>query len=78
MLEAETVLDALGIRQHFKAVLTSDDPIVPKPAPDLFLAAADCLGVKPAECLVFEDGDAGLDAAQAAGMSSIDVRPLIS
>jgi HAD superfamily hydrolase (TIGR01509 family) len=69
------VLDALSIKGHFQAVLTSDDPITPKPAPDLFLAAAAAMGVSPSRCLVFEDGDAGLSAANAAGMAAIDVRP---
>jgi sugar-phosphatase len=44
-----------------------------KPAPDPFLLGAKKLGVEPADCLVFEDTQAGLQAARAAGMASIVV-----
>ena len=44
-----------------------------KPAPDLFLVAADVLGVDPADCLVFEDSNAGVRAANAAGIGSVIV-----
>ena len=44
-----------------------------KPAPDMFLLAAEKLGIAPADCLVFEDGQAGIDAANAAGMDSVFV-----
>ena len=43
----------------------------PKPAPDLFLLAAERLGVRPSECVVFEDSSAGVRAAVAAGMTPI-------
>ena len=57
----------------FGAAVCGDDPRVarPKPAPDIFLAAADDLGVPPASCLVFEDSPFGVDAARAAGMPVI-------
>ena len=42
-----------------------------KPAPDLFLYAADKMGVKPERCIVVEDSGAGIDAAKAAGMDCI-------
>ncbi|MDO5547076.1 MAG: HAD family phosphatase [Eubacteriales bacterium] len=44
-----------------------------KPAPDLFLVAAEVLGVKPEDCLVFEDANAGIRAANAAGIGSVIV-----
>lgn len=44
-----------------------------KPAPDLFLLAARLLGVEPARCLVFEDADFGIQAAEAAGMKWVKV-----
>ena len=51
-----------------------DDTVpVAKPAPDLFLSAADCLGVAPAACLVFEDSPNGILAARAAGMRCVVV-----
>jgi HAD superfamily hydrolase (TIGR01509 family) len=67
-------LDALKIRDLFEAVLTADDRIKPKPAPDIFLEAARRLGIEPACCQVFEDGDLGLEAARVAGMLPTDVR----
>jgi HAD superfamily hydrolase (TIGR01509 family) len=67
-------LDALKIRDLFKTILTADDNIKPKPAPDIFLEAAKRLGVEPAYCQVFEDGDLGLEAARIAGMLPTDVR----
>lgn len=70
-------LEATNLAQYFPVVLTSDDPFPGKPAPDLFLEAARRLGVAPAHCQVFEDGDLGLDAARAAGMLATDVRPWI-
>ena len=67
-------LEALHIRGFFKAILTADDDIKPKPAPDIFLEAAKRLGVAPEYCQAFEDGDLGLEAARIAGMLPTDVR----
>jgi pseudouridine-5'-monophosphatase len=55
------------------AAVCGDDPRVarPKPAPDIFLAAARDLGAPPASCLVFEDSPFGVEAARAAGMQVI-------
>lgn len=44
-----------------------------KPAPDMFLLAAERMGVKPQDCLVLEDGQSGIDAAKAAGMNWVFV-----
>jgi len=57
----------------FGAAVCGDDPRVAraKPAPDIFLAAAQDLGVPPASCLVFEDSPFGVEAARAAGMQVI-------
>lgn len=73
----ERTLQAIGLRDLFSAVLTADDGLPPKPAPDLFLEAARRLGVEPWDCQVFEDADAGLEAARRAGMRATDVRPAI-
>ena len=70
-------LEGLGIVGFFSVVLTADDPIPPKPAPDLFLEAARRIKVAPELCHVFEDGDMGLDAARRAGMTATDVRGFI-
>ena len=57
----------------FRAAVCGDDPRVArsKPAPDIFLAAAQDLGAPPADCLVFEDSPFGVEAARAAGMQVI-------
>jgi beta-phosphoglucomutase-like phosphatase (HAD superfamily) len=67
-------LDAIGIKNFFEEILTADDDIKPKPAPDLFLEAARRLGIAPEYCQVFEDGDLGLEAARIAGMLPTDIR----
>ncbi len=64
-------LEALGIRQHFQAIVTCEDVENGKPAPDTYLLAAEQLAVPPAECLVFEDTLLGVEAATAAGMQSV-------
>lgn len=71
-------LEALGLLDHFQAIVTADDVAKGKPAPDLFLTAAQRLGVDPPACLAFEDADLGIEAARAAGMEVVDIRPLIA
>ncbi|MCB1236120.1 MAG: HAD family phosphatase [Verrucomicrobiae bacterium] len=63
----------VGLRHFFEIIVTPKDVKRGKPAPDMFLLAAEKLGVAPAGCLVFEDGQAGLQAAEAAGMASVFV-----
>ena len=67
-------LKAIGFDGFFDAIITCDDVQYHKPHPETFLKAALEMGVKPHECLVFEDGDPGLEAAKLAGMMTIDVR----
>jgi HAD superfamily hydrolase (TIGR01509 family) len=55
-------------------ILTADDGLPPKPAPDIFLEAAQRLNIAPAYCQVFEDGDSGIEAAHKAGMIVTDIR----
>ena len=64
-----------GIADLFDTVVTPADvaPGRGKPAPDMFLLAAERLGVAPELCVVFEDGQSGIDAAHAAGMASVFV-----
>ncbi|MDR2341404.1 MAG: HAD family phosphatase [Puniceicoccales bacterium] len=64
----EFVLDKIGIRSFFKAVVTQEDVKHAKPAPDLFLKAAELLGMNPKQCIVFEDSPLGEEAAKAIGM----------
>jgi len=70
-------LERLGLRSRFAAVVTRDDVrgngARTKPAPDLFLMAAEWLGVEPARCVAFEDSPHGVAAARAAGMVVVAV-----
>lgn len=68
-------LRAAGLMELFPIVICADDVEHGKPAPDSFLAAASRMGLKPEQCLVYEDGELGFQAAAAAGMSCVDVRP---
>ena len=72
-----TVLEHLGIRELFQAVVTSEDVVNQKPAPDIFLEAARRLGVPPQFCRAYEDTDLGMRAIRAAGMEAVDVRELL-
>lgn len=67
------VLAHFGLARHFDAVVTGDDIIAPKPAPDVFLEAARRLGIPPSACVVLEDAVAGATAGHAAGMHVIAV-----
>ncbi len=67
-------LHQIGCEGWFDAIVTAEDTPRHKPAPDVFLLAAERLGVPPSACLVYEDSDLGLRAAAAAGMDAIDVR----
>ncbi len=72
-----SVLSRLGLTELFQAVVTAEDVVHGKPAPDIFIEAARLIGVAPAECLVYEDADLGLQAARAAGMTAVDIRPIL-
>jgi beta-phosphoglucomutase-like phosphatase (HAD superfamily) len=73
----EQVLEHLGIRSLFNAVVTSEMVKHQKPAPDIFLEAARQIGVPPQQCRAYEDTDLGLRAIRAAGMEAVDVRELL-
>jgi HAD superfamily hydrolase (TIGR01509 family) len=65
---ASVSLEETGLTGLYDAEATGDEVERGKPAPDLFLLAANRLGVPPAECVVFEDAPNGVIAARAAGM----------
>ena len=74
--EEETVvgcLKATGLIDLFDTIITPRLVKKGKPAPDMFLLAAERLGVPPEQCLVLEDGQSGIDAAHAAGMKTVFV-----
>ena len=67
------ILERLDIMQYIDAVCGVDTVAKTKPAPDLFLKAAEVLGADPDNCIVIEDSPAGIKAAGAAGMRSIAI-----
>ena len=67
------VLERLGIADLFDAVVTGYDFTRGKPAPDVFLVAAERLAAEPARCIVFEDAAAGVAAARAGGMKCVGI-----
>lgn len=70
---ARRTLSILGLESHFNPIITADDVQNFKPAPDTFLKCAELMGVEPKDCLVFEDGILGIEAAKTAGMMVVDV-----
>jgi len=69
-------MERAGLDHLFKTVLGGDDIKNPKPAPDIFLKAAEALQVPPSDCLVIEDSESGVLAAKAAGMKVVVVQNL--
>lgn len=61
------------LSKHFEVIIDGNRKLPRKPAPDTFLLAAQMLGVEPADCIVFEDSLAGIDAAINAGMAVVAV-----
>lgn len=66
-------LKRLNLLDHFECIRTSDHVEIVKPDPALYLEAAKCLGVRPEECIAFEDSANGALAAKRAGMSCVTV-----
>lgn len=64
----DAVLATTHVQDRFDVIISADDVINGKPAPDVFLAAARALNVPPENCLVLEDAPFGVQAAKAAGM----------
>lgn len=65
------ILDRLKIAQYFDSVTSGSDVKRGKPSPDVFLLAAERIGIGPSECLVVEDSENGVKAAKAAGMKAL-------
>lgn len=72
-LDTEHVFRSTPLDRHVRTVVTADDVARLKPDPDMFLLAAERLGVDPSHCVVIEDSPAGSTAARAAGMFVLGV-----
>ncbi|MBL7858244.1 MAG: beta-phosphoglucomutase [Cyclobacteriaceae bacterium] len=70
---AKTVIQLLHIQNDFDAVVDGTMIAHSKPDPEIFLLASTKLGIPPSECLVFEDAEAGVEAARAAGMKCVGI-----
>jgi HAD superfamily hydrolase (TIGR01509 family) len=70
---ATRALRAAGVYDRFDAVVSAEDVERPKPAPDVYLAAAAAVGADPEDCVALEDSETGVAAARAAGMTVIGV-----
>jgi len=66
-------LEILDLKNYFSILVSTEDVENHKPAPDTFLKCAELMGVDPAYCQVFEDGQLGIEAARAGGMMAVDV-----
>lgn len=67
------ILKGIGLDGYFDAVADGNQITHSKPDPEVFLLAAKLAGIAPADCLVVEDADAGIEAALAAGMDALGV-----
>ena len=65
------VLDKCNIRRYFEATVAGDEVTRCKPDPEIYLTAAAKLGLDACECVVFEDAEAGIEAAKRAGMKVV-------
>jgi beta-phosphoglucomutase-like phosphatase (HAD superfamily) len=70
------VLDRFHLRPFFRVIVDGMQVQRPKPFPDIYLHAAEQLGVAPANCIVFEDSPTGVEAARAAGMRTVGVETI--
>lgn len=69
----DTILSMRDLRRFFTVAVSAQDVLHGKPAPDIFLRAAELLNVAPSDCCVIEDAAAGIEAALAAGMAVIGI-----
>ncbi|MCX6710253.1 MAG: HAD family phosphatase [Candidatus Woesearchaeota archaeon] len=69
----EKVLEKTGISEFFEIMVTSNEVASKKPDPEIYLLAAKKLGVKPEDCIAFEDSHSGVSSAKRAGMKCVAV-----
>lgn len=67
------VMEKLNFLQYFEQVVTGEEVHKSKPAPDIFLRAAEKLNLAPEQCIVIEDASTGVTAAKSAGMKCIAI-----
>lgn len=70
---AKKTLEVIGMTKYFDIVITATDISNPKPHPETFLKCAEFMKVQPKDCMVFEDGILGMQAAESVGMQVINV-----
>ena len=70
---ARKILNQLGITELFTAIVDGNDVTKAKPDPEVFLIAAKKMNIKPENCIVIEDSQAGIDAAKTASMKAIAI-----
>lgn len=70
---ARPILEKVGLTSYFQTIVDGNAVVKAKPDPQVFLIAAEQLGVAPSACVVFEDALAGIEAANAGGMQSIGI-----
>ncbi len=73
---ADMALEDLGIAEWFQIMVTADDVEKHKPYPETFLKCGEGIGISPEKCFVYEDGQMGIQAALAAGMSAVNIQTL--
>jgi beta-phosphoglucomutase family hydrolase len=69
----DTILGVLGVTGLFSGIVTAENVKQGKPHPDVFLKAAEAIGRRPENCVVFEDAFVGIEAARAGGMKVVGV-----
>jgi beta-phosphoglucomutase family hydrolase len=72
-LNIDAVLDRIGLQKAFRAIISAEDVVHGKPNPEVFLKAAERLGVAAKRAVVFEDAHVGIEAGHAAGMKVVAV-----
>ena len=70
-------MEALGAKPYFDAIICGDQVTKSKPDPEIFLKAADILGVKPSECIGLEDSFNGVRSCKAAGLYTVMVPDIL-
>ncbi len=70
---APLILKQIGLTHYFDAIMDGNSVTKAKPDPEVFTKGAEALGVSPQECIVFEDAEAGVEAAVAGGMKCVGI-----